>query len=299
MEFLKIVRRFLICWYSFGLIGNFLIMTYFLSKNRGRFTTMTNYHFLIIVMAAFDSLVCVTHVVLNSINLNNANLTNLESLVDIYVASTAALVSIWILVLLSFTRCQRIVSPFTHQWRKNVCFKIILIIWCLSSLYHFLLTKIPNEKYFFLYYNSCTLILEGIIPQILMFYFYWKTCKHIKKDTTSNNTSKAKRKNATKTLRGLVILNLIAVLILKTILYIMSIVRRIETLNTDSKTIINNFFIIVNFAFYYSTNILNVVIYAKMMPDFRRFMIGIFKENRKDLQRISRDRTSTMRTSSM
>ena len=297
MELLKNVRKFSIFWYSFGFIGNWFIIAYFLSVNRGKLTTMTNYHFLLIVMAVFDNVVCLSQVVSCSLHLNTVFYTNLEMLIDTYVTSTTSLVSIWILVLVSFTRYQRIASPFTRQWRKNVCFKIILIIWCLFSLYQFLLTKIPDGKYSYLYFNSCFLIFEGVIPQILMFYFSWKACQHIKKDTTSNKSSKTKRRNASKTLRGLVILNFMTVFILKTILYVMSIVNRIETLSTESKIIINYFFTFINFTLYYSTNILNVVIYTKMMPNFRRFIMGLFKKNKRNNER--KDRTSSIRTSSM
>ena len=280
MEFLKNIRRFSVVCFGFGLIGNSLIIAFFLSINRGKFRTMTTYHFLLTTMAIFDTLVCLSHTILGCIKWNAVGIyTQMEELVDIYITSTSALISIWTLVLISFTRCQRIVSPFTRQWSKKVCFKIILIICCLSSLYHYSLAKIPESKYAYLYYNSCTLAVEGIIPQILMFHFYKKTCRHIKNDTMQMRSSKTKRKNASKTLKGLVLLNLMAVLILKTILYIMSIIRRIEKLGADDKIIINSCFFFINYTFYYSTNILNVAIYAKIMPKFQRFILGLIKMN--------------------
>ena len=276
--FHRTVRQFSVFWYGFGLIGNFLIMMYFLSINKGKFKKMTNYHFLVITMAILDSLVCLSKIILGCVEWSTGFYTLMGRFMDIYTSSIFALVSIWVLVLISFTRCQSIVTPFALQWNKRCYIRIILVMTCLTVLYHYSLTNLPENKHLYLYYNSCSLMFDGIIPQGLMFYYYRKTRIHIIQTNTphQNKKSKRKRQNALKALKGLVFLNFMTILILKMFLYIMSIIRRLETINSTDKEIMNHFFTFSNYTLSYSTNILNVVVYAKMMPKFRRFIFRRF-----------------------
>lgn len=304
MAFDKVIRQFAVILFTFGFMGNCLIMAYFLSINRGKYKTMTNYHFLLITLALLDGLVCFSQIILGCVTWSDEEYTNLEIQMDVYTTSTFALVSIWVLALISFTRCQRLTLPFAKQMSKKHCFKVVLIMCCVSSVYHLALTNIPESKYQYLYMNSCMLTAEAIIPQILMFFFYYKTSQHMAKNTTQNQKSRKNRKNALKTLKGLVLLNFFTVFILKTILYVIAIVRRMESIKNGDKIIINQVFRTSNILLYYSTNILNVIVYISMMPQFGRFLLGILKrkQNLKTLQRRKRSSSiwkSSIRTSSI
>ena len=274
MLFHRTVRRFSVFWYGFGLVGNSLAVIYFLSVNKKNFKKMTSYHFLIIAMAILDSLVCFSRIVLGFIEWNTGYYTRMGRHMEIYTSGIFSLVSIWVLVLISFVRCHSIVKPFAIQWKKRYYFRIILVMSCLTVVFLYSLTKLPEDKHLYLYHNSCALMLYGIIPQVLMFYYYQKTRKHIKQDNTGNQNriSSRKRQCALKTLKGLLFLNFTTILILKIFLYLMSIARRLGTISNTDKEIMNHFFTFSNYTLSYSTNILNIVVYAKMMPKFRRFI---------------------------
>ena len=270
-----------------GAIANFLVIIFFLQMYKKKISKMRPYHFLIVNLAIVDLLVCVLVPVVIS-----RTYRTLEKFECLFLANFARRVcpsaSFWLLVLLAYARYRLIVKPFRRKLEKKACCIVVFIVWIFSfaaSSYWFsthrysesegCLFKKPTKKT--LIFRAVFFVFHSTIPLILMWYFPHKIEEKLSEYELDTNIVLRNRK-ALKTLRFLLVIFAVTV-----------IPGHIVFLVTYTIIWMEGFMIgfwiwipyvypvyLLSVVLFFSNNVVNVFVYIKMFPGFRRFLLKIF-----------------------
>ena len=258
-------------FFCLGIIGNLLIIIHFLRINRDAIKRMPVYHYLVIVLAVNDFIVCAIasfHAIARNTDLY-VNKKIRVYLIPFRVAIFCCVsFSIWILVLISFARYRSILYPFatSGKWSKKRYTGIIVIL---------LVQYIPNETNHFLL--TLRAFTECIIPLTSMCFFYYKIAQYMKRnqENVTQNQQQIHERNRTalKTLKYLILVYFLSVVVVRIFILI---IKFNEDYFTDLLTYPIKDAITQTFnCLYYINNVLNVFVHAKMDADFRKFVKNI------------------------
>eukprot|EP00111_Clytia_hemisphaerica_P024988 TCONS_00073582-protein len=297
--------------FGIGCFWNLLIIAYFVKINRGKgLRNMSSYHFLIIILAFVDLLVTMGITVrfcFHPIEIlgEEAGLVACI-LVHTFSAEVGPMISCWVLILISYGRYRSIVYPLKARMtkRKSCLLSIIIfMVICSINIYTLMKTKIIHEPgdrskcdfgvsgVYMAVQLIVNFIIDSLIPLIVMAYFYFKMKKNMKKEVTTNKTrhnerastfslsdqSQRRNRRALKTIKGLLILFIITVFCMR-ILFMINLLA-IQPIATGHENITVVTYSTIAFpvilTLFYSNNILNIFVYAKMIPDFRKFVLTV------------------------
>ena len=189
---------------SLGLLGNIVIIVYFIKINKKHFRKMSTYHFLIIILAIIDLVVILCGSIL-SIPLDENNDKNLN--IDRYyyddvlniIKEGSTTASCWILVLLSYERYRSITHPFNRRLKKKYAMYLGIYLCVVCIMVHvptpFLihhskderLTNLGFAKTDFVIAKNGKMIpiiitsvcLDCVLPSMALAFLYWKIYKHL------------------------------------------------------------------------------------------------------------------------
>ena len=287
--------------FTIGGFWNLLIMVYFIEFNLKKgLKRMSSYHFHVIHLALTDLLV----------NVGNGILKHYKSklswelgkwgciLFERFVMVICLLASSWNLVFISYSRYRSIVYPLAKRLSKRKCSLISLIIWmvpCLANIYPFMKTKLLKlppkgalicmadlSSQLRMVHFSANFLLDSFIPLALMLYFYRKMARAMTQEENANHLSSQSHHNnrrALKIIRRLVFLFTISVVTTRFLLFLRVFLDMYAFKRPPFyKIIMMHNMISSSFVhiLFYSNNMLNIFIYAKMIPGFRRFLLTFF-----------------------
>jgi 7 transmembrane receptor (rhodopsin family). len=265
--------------YFIGVIGNALIIVYFLKTNKKSLSRMSSYHFLIVKLALADLLVCTLF------SLENWSRRFPSQYHDtlFVIKGTSISVSCWLLVFLSFERYRNIVHRFKQEITKRqfTLVTILTTLFFLASYVSYVLRKdnlLAVET--FLYTLSGYVLMDNMLPITFMCYFYRRISKTllsapvvVTTDIANSQRHLQNKKAAQRTLKLLILIYVVCVLpgrLAITLFYILHQYMGVISLRTTD--LLNNavkFLVCMN-------NVVNVFVYTKMIVDFRRFVINVF-----------------------
>ena len=116
----------------FGVLGNLLIIVYFLNLNWNKLRRMSSYHFLLINLAICDALACGGTAFLFHF-LWELDKFGCEYVMNVFV-NICPMASCLLLIIMSYARYRRIVTPFKKRLNKKQYSIVCVVIWILSSL---------------------------------------------------------------------------------------------------------------------------------------------------------------------
>ena len=279
-----ICRKISIAFLGIGFFGNMLIIIYFVKVNKNKLLKMSAYHFLIVQLAIVDAFICVVFPI--SISLTDhftyGRLSTLHFCLKI-VFSSSMVVSAWILMFISFLRYRSIAHPLTPLWSKRkffICIALVFSCWLVIGVFEIFEIHInKNGGFVNLTYGLIFKGLEFIIPSTLTVVFYFKSRRVLKSqnviDSTVNQQQIRRRnKTALKTLKHLMTVYFVTVFLTKFLEIFSMIVMAsfIVRPNTEVSITLAIILTILFYTFSLQNNILNVVVYAIVMKDFRQFL---------------------------
>ena len=183
---------------AIGVIGNLLVIIYFMKINMKKLKKMSSYHFLIILLAFTDLFICMH---MFPFIIPNAPF-NWSVLFGVLAATFL------VLTLLSFERYRNIVHPFKGKIKKRWFLAIYIGTLFVFCSYNFVMLN--EDSIWYIILNLLLLFCETIIPLILMVYFYTRINKKIKESQTLLNTNATQQqllkrnKKAVKTVKCMV-----------------------------------------------------------------------------------------------
>uniref|UniRef100_A0A7M5XMP8 G-protein coupled receptors family 1 profile domain-containing protein n=1 Tax=Clytia hemisphaerica TaxID=252671 RepID=A0A7M5XMP8_9CNID len=282
---------------SLSSLWNLLIIIYFTKINIKRIRKMSPYHFLLVQLAVADFLVCSGMTFMDHYKRKPAwELGVIGCRFFTVFQGVCPMASFWLLVLLSYARYRSITQPLKQRINKTKFSLACILIWFLTialSSYLIFNTTLNTRRTgkttcafiisesSLLIFNGFRLILDCILPITLVLSFYWKIKNGMAVDNAMNvfastNQSRQRNQAALRTIESLVILFIVSVVpgrlihILSSILkYYNEVTQPLfsQTLEnyTDILKVVSDFFLFLN-------HTLNIFIYAKIMPGFRRFL---------------------------
>ena len=269
-----------------GIIGNVIIIIYFIDKvYKYRTKKISSHHFMTIQLAVVDLCLCVGVLLTSVMDIDILkskveNLTAIPAQIDMTLSTTSCLV----LLLLSYERYRTIVNPFKMALRKRYISLVCLLIWLFSTVIYLpiYVSNLSELKSIFLFEFSMkigAIILDCVFPTLGMGYFYfgiWKTLKESEKDHRGTRRRENKKnKEASKTLRNLFIVYVCCVwpgrLVLTSISYVSHYHLDFFVENFVLFTVVRKSLV----AWVYVNSIANVFIYAFLDKDFRHFVFRV------------------------
>lgn len=289
---LQILNYITLIIFTFGCIGNILIIFYFTKIDRKKKKSMTAYHFLITVLAILDWNVCAMKIVKTALMVIyhnermkiNLMMEKVLHLLSTYFYRCLTATSIYILVIISFLRYQRITNPFRPAWNKSIYFMLCFLSWCLC-------TGIWLFVFFVKFAKSWLLdpIVIGVFPLIMLCFFYYKMFKSLKTNHNNNRNSRKSKESisrssstiiandqtkernmvALRTVKYLIVVYFVTVVLVKIVLYSFVVPPEME---------MENFLLYESYVdfFYMINNMANVLVYAKLICGFRCFLKKFF-----------------------
>ena len=302
----KITNEFFLYVYppvfGIGSSWNMLIIIYFIKTNSKNLRKMSSHHFLIVCLSTSDLFVSIGMTIPMYYYSHSESWKFGEfgcSIVFPFIKNACPMISTWILVLISFARYRSIVYPLHARISKRkygLACLLILIFSCLSNIRMFLKTKLKetqdSSKCSFTGSKNDLLIqitlnysLDSFIPLAIMLIFYYKMKKRMIAEEKANSfalndQSRQRNRRALRIIKGLIFLFTVTVILVRLfIIYFSNLNKYIRNTNPLFKKIFNTFYLtkypLVVMTFYFN-NILNIFIYAKMIPGFRRFLLTVF-----------------------
>lgn len=283
---------------------NLLIITYFIKYNvqkKRKLVNMSSYHFLIINQAITDLLITAsTAIFYPRYYIPPWDLGEfLCVFIGNYTTNMCPMVSCWILVLISIVRYNCIMNPFKPGLNKRKSALICLLFWIVPAVpfwYHLNVILRHNKDGAF----TCTYdiemddylpragiqyLIDSFIPLFIMVALYRKMSKKMNTEDLVtvfplHQLSRERNRTALRTIRGLIFVFGVTVIpvrfvdILRWGLYIYA-----DKFRPPFYTVLKSFRLIVYplvLTTFYLNNMLNILIYAKMMPRFRHFLWNLF-----------------------
>ena len=283
-----ICRKISIAFLGIGFFGNMLIIIYFVKVNKNKLLKMSAYHFLIVQLAIVDAFICVVFPI--SISLTDhftyGRLSTLHFCLKI-VFSSSMVVSAWILMFISFLRYRSIAHPLTPLWSKRKFFLGTIFVFLLPlaiGIFEIIQKYITNEEGLVnLRYALTFKCVEYLIPSTLIGVFYFQSRRALKRqnvlDSTENQQQIRRRnKTALKTLKYLMIVYFWTVVLTRSLEITSMVLSLVLKGDPELFLTLSIAFTILFYVFSVQNNILNVVVYAIVMKDFRHFLKEIFQQ---------------------
>jgi len=267
--------------FYFGVVGNALVIIYFWQNKSKARSHLNAYHFLIVELAAVDLLICLFLAV------KNWDISYLHPIPDYLIwtyIDTLTSLSCWFLVLLSFERYWSIVHPFKQKNTVKTFFFISLAMTVFFALAYFIHFYFVEE--IIVYFERLIMhgFIEVILPIICMYYFNLKIGRRIQTENLNDGSVyshavyRKKKKRALNTLKTLNIVYAASIIPGRTINFSFFFVENFFKKAKQYHTMFNHVYNASNVLFYVN-NMVNVIVYAKIIVDFRRYVIAILKCN--------------------
>ena len=285
--------------FAIGGVWNLLIIVYFIKINIKNLKMMSSYHFLIINLAVTDfiAVVGISFLIPNlyqpTWQLGLLGCKILPSLV----LRICPMASCWHLLLISYARYRSIVHSFKKNMSKKQFGLISALIWILSVImysYAFTTRKLAEFHGQQKCYSTLDKFLiasflfgfcfDGIISLSLMFYFSHEIEKKVHEIERSislplHQGSRKRNRKALQTIRGLIMVYNIIVLPFRLfdaaiVIYIFVVSRKGTQLVLMLRSfmgIISSITLLTHF-----NSMLNIFVYLRIIPGFRKFIINIF-----------------------
>ena len=263
-----------------GVLCNPFIISYIITSSRKNVKKMSTYHFLLLLLAIIDWLICLTeipdHLDYLEIIPYNQVLTNTDVL-----TTPLQLQSMFGLFFVSLLRYQSIVHPFKTKWTKRRYFFFFLAT-LIGSFLIYLPNFFPQQDMdaamYFLAENVLNIDIGiSFVFLVILIVLYFKMRKVLKEGQESR--SKERNKKALKTLRFLLVLFAFTMVLSKIIfIFLHELIYKtsnFKEMNGAEKTTVHLVEILLLHVIFLN-NVGNFFIYLKMMPDFRRFMLNLF-----------------------
>ena len=273
------VWKFIFLLFLLGAIGNCYIIAYFLCKHKDSLREMTSYHFLITLLAVVDFLVSLEKVSWYlKIGLGIEHFYRAMWLIE----STLRSFSCWMLVIISYDRFRSIVHPFKRKLSKQrllaICTGNLLVIFLLYLPLVLRRTMSDLEGLLWIFCDNT--LLDLIIPFSLMYWFYRRIVRKIKNNTKvqiticNNKHVLEGRSRAIRTLKILIVVYFVCVIPGRVYISTDELLFRHLGISLSYKT--QAYLYYAAEALLYLNNMLNVVVYAFTMKDFRMTLVSIF-----------------------
>ena len=255
-----------------GIVGNLFIICYFFVKNKQNLRKMSPYHFLLLMLAIFDCLVCAILVIiymeiLHYFRFNRFFMVNTLP----FIKGTLLRQCMFIIFLVSQLRYQSIIHPFKPRWTKfrYFCISMATFLTCMATSIPELLHNL--EIAFDVMIEALDLGVTFLFL-VIFIVLYYKMSKALKESQESR--SKERNQKALNTLRNLLWLFAMTLVLSKIIITsLLSIFQDIDEAGLSDTEIDTVSYVEVFFTdLIYWNNIGNFFIYLKMMPEFRSFM---------------------------
>ena len=288
--------------FGIGSFWNLLIIIYFMNIHSKNLRKMSSYHFLIVSLAVAD--LCTSVIVSIIFPFNHTPSWEPGIFGCILVGFSYAvcpLVSCWLLVIISFARFRSIVYPLRARINKKRYALACLSIWSIASLVNTyilmngelskdggsgdLYCDSLNQDGGTVIQFSINYFLASFLPSAIMLILYHRIKKKIKTEENENSfamtdQSRQRNRRAMRTIRGLIWLFTLTVIPVRVYdILLLAVYPNVPKSDDNLFTTIEVLRIILSPLRDFITflnNILNIFIYAKMIPDFRRFLTTIF-----------------------
>ena len=284
-------------------LWNILIIFYFVKINLRNLRKMSSYHFLIINLAVAD--LCVTLGVSILYPFNVKPLWELGTFGCVFLrhflSTVCPMISCWLLVLISFARFRSIVYPLRARINKKKYGLACLSVWVIVSLLNLYIfmnreVKVLRSGVFSICLGSgehahamiqyfVTYVLDSFLPFAIMLFLYYQMKKRMNTEENENafalnEQSRQRNRRALRTIRGLILLFTVTVIPVR-ICYVLTWVSYFYATNNSlfpfrlTSALVLIFTWLILFV-YLMNNALNIFVYAKMIPPFRRFLLTTF-----------------------
>lgn len=294
-NFEDIGTRIQLTVYYIGIIGNLIIIMYFIYASRKNLFKMSAYHFLLILLAFMDFYMCLVLLMSKYQHYWHSQMTVSYCRFGSAILEVSSLVSIWALVLLFYERYKGIVYPFKRKLNKKKYFGLTVLYTALSWVLYipeFFEVKVDQfdrcvfKKSYSKIEFHCLLIyyrfFDTILPATLMFYFRRKISKYVTRisttirnssDDSSNQNSRRNRNNiALRTLTHLLGFYTFLIVPWKVLYNIALYLIYFE----EELVIKHNLLILQSATFIFAlNNIINVFVYLYLIKDFRQFLVDV------------------------
>ena len=269
-ETLKILED---CIAFVGLVGNLIIICFFIRINRRKLKKMTSYHFLLIQLAIIDFIICLG-VMASSFYLTR-NIGQWYSPTVISLLKVFILDSNLVLIIISFLRYQRIVHPLkNNKWTKLHFIYLSVAAFLLSLAIFLPMFNQDHQSVHFTIYDLSTVGMT-ILSFILTCLFYYNISMALA--NAPHSRAKERNQKALATLKFLISLFTVSNVFGK-ILYIAFSIALNESNFTVDAIVYKTLSMMENFArgLIYLNSVGNVFIYLKTVPGFYRFVLSTF-----------------------
>jgi len=292
-------------FFLLGTIGNVLIIVYFTKINTKKLKKTSSRHFLVILLAFTDLIVCIGAPL--SYYYTRVFGLKANSFLCYFRGITMRIFpmfSIWVLVLMSYERHRSIVYPFEDKIKKRSFFIAYIFMLLLDSgiyVYPTLLV-IPDKGFCRIVINTNFLLFFGfeftfdcILPFVSMIYFYKQICKTINGSSAASGSSSSasessstatgvslqntdlsqqqlqqhrRNKTAMKTLKWLIIIYMLSIFPGR----FMELLRMFRSyLNLQYSQMLIDFAFLIRL----TNNMVNILVYVSMIKGFRKYLIKI------------------------
>ena len=266
-----------------GLIGNSLIIAFFINRNKRDLKKMPGYEFMLLILAITEGFYCITipcHIA-----------TNLRKMVELP-RSILLDFSVLLLVPLAYMRYIGIVDPIhtnrERKWSKKFCGFILILCLGFASITGIpaieLLSKWTGTSFINLWENrtkllilkSCLLFVMYVTPCCILAVIYRLISNHLNTDEAIQTQPEIKARHETtlRVLRFLSIAAFLAIVPMRVVIIVVDAVNFYACLNQSS---ISYQLSGVLDIFAVSNSTVNVFIYAHAVSDFRQFLINLLK----------------------
>ena len=280
--------------YIIGVLANALVIIYFLIvKNYGKpLKNLSSYHLLIVLLALVDFLVCL---ILSIDSFQFDSFQPIPRHVVLATYDTLSLLSCCFLVFIAYKRYRQIVHPLNSQISKQTVLLVSLILTILIYTMNYVIFYYKNVVVMtFVESLLVHFILETVMCIMIMYYFYRTISMKIYSDvlridgTTNNIIQMKKKTTALHTLKWLILVYVICVVPGRSIFMVLRFLDRYTSLTDQYFAFFNHFYNAGIYVFNLN-NMVNVFVYARIVDDFRSFVIDIltFRWMRRSRERNS------------
>ena len=286
-----------------GILGNSLIIVYFIKTQKNGLKKMSSYHFLIIQLAIADLLVSSCSPLVFLVQEYKVLISDFFCKMNSLFLFAFPSISCWILVLLSYERDQAIIYPFkpkTKKWKLQIACFIIWVVFCLAYLKLSLHTELQNGGCIgtlnveALIYTIFTFVSDCLVPLTFMAFFYVRMSRNMKSiecfdKNIGNNQIIKRKKRALKTVLCLTIAYTLFVVPGRIMVLVMDFLLYFEEkliLSSFSLTFLTIWKLVV-LQWIMINNLANVFIYFILMKDFRRFLTLVITCGRNETRSLS------------
>ena len=257
--------------YSLGVISNSLIILFIATK---RSRKMIVYHFLLLELAIIDLTICCWLTFSTTLFLAMDEWVHDSQFrkAEIFFENVLTMTAIWVLVLLCSVKYRKIVHPFKRQPDKKVCLLVSILLFLSAFGFYIFRNSQVLIKIKFVWFAESAI---DIIPLAFFVFSHYKVWMYLKSNKMENPRVRARHSRAVKTMSFLTVQFFVTVVLTRAASMIVYHINNSEQNENFTLTRLSLIF----YLFAFTNNILNAVVYAKTMKDFRHFLRNIFTLN--------------------